>query len=119
MEKIKETILHFGKPNANGKVYDANDFQMPSQVPVVISKPNNMGMPLLEQVGTAVLTKNGAETVEAEIALSGAHIDFAKEKIGNGFKFVASGEGHVDESGYIREYKMLRIIITDKPANTY
>lgn len=119
MEKIKQTILHFGRPNDNGKVYDANDFQMPSQVPVLIQKPNGQGVPFNEQVGTATLAKNGAETLEAEITLSGAHYDFAKEKLNAGFKFVASGEGQVDESGYIREYRMLRIIMTDKPANSY
>lgn len=119
MEKFKETILHFGRPNANGKVYDANDFETASTVPVVIERTNDFGMTFNEQVGYANLTKNGNATLDAEITLSGEHYEHAKSKISEGQKFVASGTGYVGESGYIREYKLMRIIITDKPANIY
>lgn len=112
MEQYKETLINFGVVNANGKVYDAADFEVESEVPVVIMKPTIHGQPVSEQVGRAKVSKVSNTSLTADINLQGEHFGFAKDRLAEGYKFCPEGTGFVDENNYIRQYKLLRIIIT-------
>lgn len=119
MYNVNTTILYFGRAGSNGKIYDAKDFAVQMSVPVVMERTSVKGMVFTEQIGYAITSKNGSTTLTAEISMSGDHLEEAKQRITDGWIFVTFGSGYVDDSGYVRDYKMMQLILTNKPKNIY
>lgn len=104
---MRNIIVHFNRSNANGRIYLKEEFACDPTVPVVKHISNALGMNFQDVIGEALVTKT-AEGVETQIVLDSD----TQTMIDNGSLFMfPAGTGLVEPGGYVRQYKLHRIVI--------